>query len=68
MARISGDLYCAWQQSGNVTVARDSGRTQLGSFPGGNPSFAASPDGKEGYLVWEAVEGDHMATKFAVLR
>jgi len=67
LTRIAGELFCAWQQKGNVVVARDSGKTQLGSFPGAFPSLVASPDGQHGYLVWENPEGDELVPKFAIV-
>jgi len=65
---ISGEIYCVWQKTGYVYIAKNSGKTQVGMLPGGEASVIASPDGKEAYLVWEGSEGADMVPKFAVLR
>ena len=68
LARISGQIFCAWQAEGKLVVARDSGRTPLGSFSGLDAAMAASPDGREGYLVWENADGGNAMPQFAILR
>jgi hypothetical protein len=67
LTQIAGDIFCIWQQKGSIVVSRDSGRTAVGTLSGTYPSVVASPDGKDGYLVWQHADEKWATPQFAVL-
>lgn len=67
IAQINGDSVAVYQAGSNVVMKRgkDSAPTMLsaGSFP----SLASSPDGREGFLVWDHTDGAVGTPQYVVI-
>lgn len=66
IAAIGGQIYDVFQDRTNLAVTKDG--AAVATFAGAFPAIIASPDGKEGYLVFDHTEAGVGVPQLAVIR